>query len=159
MNDSSTEPKKIKGKVKSIGLSGFGPNSGELTLVIGPPGKEQNVYAGILDQDHHADGNKHGCTLIIYPRRPQGSHARFTHLWYSASIYMTTAYTLQWLALRKQPFSFTEGLASAFEWTPISQKYNVSPTPNAADARAIASDFIVTGNDMRAALADYARAH
>jgi len=31
------------------------------------------------------------------------------------------------------------------------------PTPNAAEARAIASDFIVTGNDMRTALADYAR--
>ena len=35
--------------------------------------------------------------------------------------------------------------------------YNVSATPQIADARAIASDFIVTGNDMRAALSDYAR--
>jgi hypothetical protein len=66
---------------------------------------------------------------------------------------MSTALTLQSLTLRKQPFSFTEGFASAFDWTPISQKYNVSPTPNAADARAIASDFIVTGNDMGAILA------
>ena len=71
---------------------------------------------------------------------------------------MSTDHTLQSLALRKHPFSFTDGLASAFDYTPISQKYNVSPTPNAADACAIASDFIVTGNDMRTALADYARA-
>ena len=70
---------------------------------------------------------------------------------------MSTGYTLESLTLRKHPFSFTEGLASAFDWTPVSQKYNVSPTPNAADARAIASDFIATGNDMRAALADYGR--
>jgi hypothetical protein len=70
---------------------------------------------------------------------------------------MSTAQILQSLTLRKHPFSFTEGLASAFDYTPISQKYNVSPTPNAADARAIASDFLVTGNDMRTALADYAR--
>jgi hypothetical protein len=70
---------------------------------------------------------------------------------------MSTDHTLQSLTLRWHPFSFTEGFASAFDWTPISQKFNVSPTPNAADARAIASDFIVTGSDMRTALADYAR--
>lgn len=88
-------------------------------------------------------------------------HAPFTQLWYSAYIYiycMSTDHTLPSLTLRQDPFSFGEGLASAFDWAPISQKYNVSPTPNAADARAIASDFIVTGNDMRTALADYARA-
>jgi hypothetical protein len=33
-------------------------------------------------------------------------------------------------------------------------RYNASPTGQSVDARAIASDFIVTGNDMRAALAD-----
>jgi hypothetical protein len=71
---------------------------------------------------------------------------------------MSAGYTLQFLALRKHAFSFTEGLASAFDWTPVSRSYNISPTPNIADARAIASDFIVTGNDMRSALADYARA-
>ena len=70
---------------------------------------------------------------------------------------MSTGHTLESLALRRQAFSFTEGFASAFDYTPISQKYNVSPTPNAADARAIASDFIATGNDMRTALADYGR--
>ena len=68
-----------------------------------------------------------------------------------------STYTFQLLALRKQRFSFTEGLASAFDYTPIINAYNVSPTPNAADARAIASDFIATGDDMRTALADYAR--
>lgn len=62
------------------------------------------------------------------------------------------------LFLRKSHFSFSEGLASAFDYTPVSARYNVSATPNIADARAIASDFIVTGNDMRAALADYGRA-
>jgi hypothetical protein len=61
------------------------------------------------------------------------------------------------LALRKQPFSFAEGLASAFDYTPVTGSYNVSPTPNIADAGAIASDFLATGNDMRAALADYGR--
>ena len=60
MNSSST-PQKIHGKIKSIGLSGFGPNSGELTLVIGPPGAPgQNFYAGIIDQNHHSDGIEHG---------------------------------------------------------------------------------------------------
>ncbi len=62
------------------------------------------------------------------------------------------------LALRKQPFSFLDGLSSAFDYTRLTDSYHVSPTPNAADARAIASDFIVTGNDMRAALSEYARA-
>jgi hypothetical protein len=67
-----------------------------------------------------------------------------------------STYTFQLLALRKHRFSFTEG-ASAFDYTPIVNAYNVSPTPNVADARAIASDFIATGDDMRTALADYAR--
>jgi hypothetical protein len=58
MNDAA--PKTIKGKIKSIGLSGFGPDSGESTLVIGPPGKGQNFYAGILDQNHQPQGIEHG---------------------------------------------------------------------------------------------------
>ncbi len=62
------------------------------------------------------------------------------------------------LLLRTSRFSFSEGLASAFDYTSIASNYHLSPTASAADARAIASDFIVTGNDMRAALADYARA-
>jgi hypothetical protein len=59
------------------------------------------------------------------------------------------------LFLRKSPFTFSEGLASAFDWTPITQNYHVSATPQNADARAMASDFIVTGDDLRSALADY----
>jgi len=71
---------------------------------------------------------------------------------------MSRLNTVQSLTLRKQPFSFTEGLAAAFDWTPVSRSYNISATPQAADARAIASDFIVTGDDMRTALAEYGRA-
>lgn len=61
------------------------------------------------------------------------------------------------LFLRKSHFTFSEGLASAFDYAPISSHYDISPTGQIADAKAIASDFIVTGNDLRAALSDYAR--
>jgi hypothetical protein len=57
------------------------------------------------------------------------------------------------LFLRKRRFTFSEGLASALDWV----HYNISPSPQCADAHAIASDFIVTGDDMRAALSEYAR--
>ena len=63
----------------------------------------------------------------------------------------------QSLFLRKHPFSFIDGATGVFDWTPITQRYNVAATPESADARAIASDFIITGKDLRAALADYAR--
>ena len=59
--------------------------------------------------------------------------------------------------LRKHLFSFIDGATAVFEWTPITQHYNIAPTPQTADAHAIASDFIITGNDLRAALEDYAR--
>lgn len=60
MNGKS-DPQTIQGKIKSIGLSGFGPNSGELTLVIGPPGaKGENYYAGIIDDGGASDGIEHG---------------------------------------------------------------------------------------------------
>src|SRR5262245_38133563 len=68
---------------------------------------------------------------------------------------MTTGYAS--LALRKRPFSFSEGLAAVFDHAPLSESYHVSATPQIADARAIASDFIATGSDMRAALSEYAR--
>jgi hypothetical protein len=61
------------------------------------------------------------------------------------------------LFLRKHPFSFVDGATDIFDWTPITQHYNMAETPESADARAIASDFIITGNDLRAALAEYAR--
>ena len=68
---------------------------------------------------------------------------------------MTTAYPF--LSLRKQPFSFSAGLSAVFDYTPLTASYEISATPQIADARAIASDFIVTGNDMRTALTDYGR--
>jgi hypothetical protein len=68
---------------------------------------------------------------------------------------MTTLYST--LALRKRPFSFSDGLTSAFDWTPITENYNASATPGSADARAIASDFRVTGDDLRVALSEYGR--
>jgi len=61
------------------------------------------------------------------------------------------------LTLFRQPFSFREGMASAFDYAPITEPYNMCPTPQQADAQAIASDFLITGNDLRAALADYAQ--
>jgi hypothetical protein len=61
------------------------------------------------------------------------------------------------VALRRHRFSFTEGLASAFDWAPITYNYHVSATPQIADATAIASDFIVTGDDLRLALSEYGR--
>jgi len=76
---------------------------------------------------------------------------------YSAQspFYMTTLYSP--LGLRKHPFSFLDGASGVFDWSPLTQDYNTSPTPQSADARAIASDFIITGNDLRAALSEYAR--
>ena len=59
--DNTPDPKKVRGKIKSIGLSGFGPNSGELTLRIGPPGADgENYYAGIIDQGGASDSTEHG---------------------------------------------------------------------------------------------------
>jgi hypothetical protein len=56
---------------------------------------------------------------------------------------MTTTYTF--LFLRKQPFSFSDGLTDVFDYTPLSASYRVSPTPQIADARAMASDFFAVG--------------
>jgi hypothetical protein len=52
---------------------------------------------------------------------------------------MTTTYAS--LGLRKRPFSFS-GLSAVFDPAPMSASYHISPTPQVADARAIASDFI-----------------
>ena len=74
MNGKS-DPQTIRGKIKSIGLSGFGPNSGELTLLIGPPGdKGENYYAGIIDQGGASDSIEHGVFagfISIAPVRDQ----------------------------------------------------------------------------------------
>jgi hypothetical protein len=63
----------------------------------------------------------------------------------------------QSLWLRSRPFSFLEGATAVFDWSPLTDRYNVSPTPQTADARAMASDFYAVGDDMRAALAEYGR--
>jgi hypothetical protein len=56
----------------------------------------------------------------------------------------------QSLFLRKQPF-FHRRCDQRFDWSPITERYNIAPTAQNADARAIASDFIITGNDPRRA--------
>ena len=60
------------------------------------------------------------------------------------------------LYLRKRPWRFTDGLASLFSDTSMSSKYILSKTADQADLRAIRSDFLVVGNDMRRALTQYA---
>jgi hypothetical protein len=61
----------------------------------------------------------------------------------------------QSLWLRNRPFSFLDGATAVFDWRPLTDNYNVSPTPQTADARAMAFDFFAVGEDMRAALAEY----
>jgi hypothetical protein len=72
---------------------------------------------------------------------------------------MTGGNTGHSLALRRRAFSLTDGLTCAFDYTPVSGNYHVSATPQIANARALASDLLVTGNDLRTARADYARSH
>jgi len=61
------------------------------------------------------------------------------------------------LWLRTQPFSFLDGATAVFDWRPLTDQYNVSSTPQSANARAMAADFYAVGDDMRAALSDYGR--
>jgi hypothetical protein len=63
----------------------------------------------------------------------------------------------QSLWLRTRSFSFVDGATAVFDWQPLSHHYNVSPTPQSADTRAMASDFYAVGDDMRAALSEYAQ--
>ena len=58
--------------------------------------------------------------------------------------------------LRSRPFSLLDGVTSVFDWRPLTHEYNISPTPQNADARLIASDFYAVGDNMRAALSEYA---
>jgi hypothetical protein len=62
------------------------------------------------------------------------------------------------LYLRKHQFSFLDGLASVLDTPPITDKYRVAPTPEIADGRALAADFLITGNDIRDAMTKYAGA-
>ena len=40
-------------------------------------------------------------------------------------------------ALRKHDFSFINGATGVFDWTPITEYYNIAPTSQNADAHAI----------------------
>jgi len=53
----------------------------------------------------------------------------------------------QSLFLRTHRFSFIDGSTGVFDRTPIVSHYHLAPTPQNPDARAIASDFFITGND------------
>ncbi len=48
--------------------------------------------------------------------------------------------------------SFLQGIASAIDIGGTLIEYNASMTPQAADARAIASDWAITGKDIIAAV-------
>ena len=82
-------------------------------------------------------------------------HATYTNPCYTAHMSRHTISQSLWL--RNRPFSLLDGATAVFDWQPLTGDYDVSSTPQSANARAIASDFIVTGNDMHAALLDYAR--
>jgi hypothetical protein len=59
------------------------------------------------------------------------------------------------LFLRRTSFSFIAGAASLFENPTIMRHYRTPPTSQIADGQALASDFLIIGDDMRAALSDY----
>jgi len=46
---------------------------------------------------------------------------------------------------------------AVFDCRPLSHEYKVSPTPQSADGCTIASDFWITGDDMRADPSEYDR--
>ena len=48
--------------------------------------------------------------------------------------------------------SFVGGMASVLDLGATLKVYNDSPSANIADTRAIMSDWIVTGNDIRSAI-------
>ena len=50
----------VVGSVASIQLSGFGPNSGELTLTLKAGNETVQVFAGIIDAGRHPNGIEHG---------------------------------------------------------------------------------------------------
>ena len=66
--------------------------------------------------------NHNHATPSLSSRPPTPQHAPFINPCYSTDDMST--YTFQLLVLRKQRFSFTEGLASAFDYTPIINAYN-----------------------------------
>lgn len=51
--------------------------------------------------------------------------------------------------------SFVGGMASVLDLGATLKAYNDSPSTNMADTRAIMSDWIVTGNDIRSAMSTF----
>jgi hypothetical protein len=51
--------------------------------------------------------------------------------------------------------SFLSGAARAFDLYGLYDAYNASATPLEADARALAADWIVTGQDLQDAIDDF----
>ncbi|MGA8151017.1 MAG: hypothetical protein WB952_08715 [Terriglobales bacterium] len=51
--------------------------------------------------------------------------------------------------------SFLSGAARALDLYGLYDAYNISTTPQEADARALAADWIVTGQDLQEALDDF----
>jgi hypothetical protein len=56
------------------------------------------------------------------------------------------------LYLRRQRSTFADGLAALFDNASVSGRYDRSPSAEIADARAVAADFLITGDDLRSAL-------
>src|SRR5262245_22636607 len=56
----SGEPVEIEGTVQGVQRSGFGRNSGELTLTLNPPGGVTQVFAGIMDSNFGPNDIEHG---------------------------------------------------------------------------------------------------
>ena len=55
------DPMTVTGRVTRIDMSAFGPNSGEMTLVVEPDGAlAVVVFAGIMSDNGHATGIEHG---------------------------------------------------------------------------------------------------
>ncbi|MBW4039309.1 MAG: hypothetical protein HIU91_10620 [Acidobacteria bacterium] len=51
--------------------------------------------------------------------------------------------------------SLISGAGRLFDWYGQFDEYNISRTPDEADARAIASDWAIVGNDICDAMAEY----
>jgi hypothetical protein len=51
--------------------------------------------------------------------------------------------------------SFLEGVARLFDFTGSLNAYNCSDSPNQADFKAISSDWMVVGGDLRKAIKNY----
>src|SRR5262249_4819402 len=89
----------------------------------------------------------------------RAEHLHLLFFWKSMlnSPHMSRHTISQSLWLRNRPFSLLDGATAVFDCRPFTYNYNISPAPQAADARAIASDLYAVGDDMRAALAEYGR--